>query len=158
MKIEPYNEQQADAVVDLSLRAWAPVFVSLKEVLDPPVYEDFYPEGWKVSQEKSVRDTIGSAEMSTWVAMEGDAVAGFMSIKMHSATFGEIYMIATDPNFQKRGIASKMTGFALDWMKNKGVTIAMVDTGGDPGHGPARRTYEKAGFGLLPVARYFKKL
>jgi hypothetical protein len=30
--------------------------------------------------------------------------------------------------------------------------------GGDPGHGPAHRVYEKAGFGLWPMARYFKKL
>jgi hypothetical protein len=34
----------------------------------------------------------------------------------------------------------------------------MVETGGDPGHAPARHTYEKSGFQLLPVARYFKKL
>jgi GNAT superfamily N-acetyltransferase len=48
--------------------------------------------------------------------------------------------------------------FALDWMRDAGMSIAMVETGGDPGHGPARRAYEKAGFGLWPVARYFKKL
>jgi hypothetical protein len=36
--------------------------------------------------------------------------------------------------------------------------VAMVETGGDPGHAPARRTYEKAGFSLVPVARYFKAL
>jgi hypothetical protein len=35
---------------------------------------------------------------------------------------------------------------------------AMVETGGDPGHGAARWAYEQAGFGLWPVARYFKKL
>jgi hypothetical protein len=28
----------------------------------------------------------------------------------------------------------------------------------DPGHAPARRTYEAAGFRIFPVARYFKKL
>jgi hypothetical protein len=44
------------------------------------------------------------------------------------------------------------------WMKDAGMSIAMVETGGDPGHAPARRTYEKLGFGLLPIARYFKKL
>lgn len=43
-------------------------------------------------------------------------------------------------------------------MKEAGMSIAMVETGGDPGHAPARHTYEKAGFGLFPVARYFKKL
>jgi hypothetical protein len=34
----------------------------------------------------------------------------------------------------------------------------MVETGGDPGHAPARRTYEKAGYTLMPIARYFKAL
>jgi hypothetical protein len=34
----------------------------------------------------------------------------------------------------------------------------MVETGGDPGHAPARRTYERSGFTLLPIARYFKNL
>jgi hypothetical protein len=43
-------------------------------------------------------------------------------------------------------------------MKEAGMTIAMVETGGDPGHGPARAAYARAGFGLFPVARYFKKL
>jgi hypothetical protein len=28
----------------------------------------------------------------------------------------------------------------------------------DLGHAPARHTYEKVGFELLPIARYFKKL
>jgi hypothetical protein len=43
-------------------------------------------------------------------------------------------------------------------MKAAGMSVAMVETGGDPGHAPARYTYEKMGFGLFPVARYFKKL
>jgi hypothetical protein len=36
--------------------------------------------------------------------------------------------------------------------------VAMVETGGDPGHAPARRACEKADYTLLPVARYFKAL
>jgi hypothetical protein len=43
-------------------------------------------------------------------------------------------------------------------MKASGMSVAMVETGGDPGHAPARHTYEKAGFKVLPIARYFKKL
>jgi len=34
----------------------------------------------------------------------------------------------------------------------------MVETGGDPGHAPARRVYEKAGYTGFPVAGYFKAL
>jgi hypothetical protein len=36
--------------------------------------------------------------------------------------------------------------------------IAVVETGGDPGHAPARALYESAGFALLRVARYFRLL
>ena len=56
------------------------------------------------------------------------------------------------------GIGTALTAFALAWIKNAGVGIAMVGTGADPGHAPARRTYEKAGMHLVPMARYFKKL
>jgi hypothetical protein len=34
----------------------------------------------------------------------------------------------------------------------------MVETGGEPGHAAARRTYEKAGYVILPIARYVKNL
>jgi len=71
---------------------------------------------------------------------------------------GEIYMVAVDPDFQGHGIGTALMEFALAWMKEAGMSIAMVETGGDPGHERARRTYEKVGFGLFPVARYFKKL
>jgi hypothetical protein len=43
-------------------------------------------------------------------------------------------------------------------MKDAGMSIAMVETGSNPGHGRARYTYEKVGFELWLVARYFKKL
>ena len=49
---------------------------------------------------------------------------------------------------------TRLTTFALDRMRD----VAMVETGGDPGHAPARRSYEKAGFTLLPIGRYFKAL
>jgi hypothetical protein len=36
--------------------------------------------------------------------------------------------------------------------------LAVVGTGGDSGHAPARRTYEKAGYTGLPLVRYYKHL
>jgi aminopeptidase N len=66
--------------------------------------------------------------------------------------------VTVDPDFQRRGIGLAMTDFAVERMKEAGMTIAMVETGGDSGHEPARAAYAKAGFGLFPVARYFKKL
>ncbi len=157
-QIEPYEPAHADAVVRLSLRAWSPVFDSLKIELAPAVWETFYPDGWHTSQEKSVRDTCASADFKTWVAFEAGVVAGFVALRFHEGKLGEIYMIAVDPDYQRRGIAMALTDFAVAHMKAAGMEIAMVETGGDPGHAPARAAYEKAGFRVLPLARYFRKL
>ena len=159
MQIEPYNPHQLDAVIRLSLQAWSPVFESIQNVLDADVYRAFYPDDWRVNQQKAVEDVCAAEDTNVWVAIAAGSTVGFVAVKLHSeSSMGEIYMVAVDPDFQGHGIGSALIEFALAWMKDAGMSVAMVETGGDPGHAPARRTYEKLGFGLFPVARYFKKL
>jgi GNAT superfamily N-acetyltransferase len=158
MQIEPYVTHQLEAVIRVSLRAWSPVFDSIQQVMDTEVYQHFYPD-WHIVQQKAVEEVCGDEDANVWVVIERDTVAGFVAVKLHSEDcMGEVYMLAVDPDFQGRGIGTALMEFALDWMKDAGMSIAMVETGGDPGHAPARHTYEKAGFELLPIARYFKKL
>jgi GNAT superfamily N-acetyltransferase len=95
-----------------------------------------------------------------WVAEVGASVVGFVAVELHHPErgMGETSMLAVDPDRQGGGIGTALTEFALDRLKDAGMTVAMVETGGDPGHAAARRTYEKAGYVLLPIARYFKNL
>ena len=159
MRIEPYEAHQLDAVIRLSLRAWAPVFDSIQNAMDADVYRAFYPDNWRVSQQKAVEDVCAAQDTNVWVAIDAGATVGFVAVKLDfESSMGEIYMVAVDPDFQGNGIGTALTEFALDRMKDAGMSVAMVETGGDPGHERARRTYEKVGFGLLPIARYFKKL
>ena len=158
IQIEPYENHQLDAIVRLSLRAWSPVFDSIEKAMDKEVYQHFYPD-WQVEQKKAVEDVCNSEDTKVWVAIEAGTVTGFVAVKLDlESSMGEIYMVAVEPDFQGRGIGTALTEFALDRMKEARMSVAMVDTGGDPGHEPARHTYEKAGFRLLPIARYFKKL
>lgn len=158
MQIEPYDETKLDAIVRLSLRAWAPVFASVEQAMDPEVFRLQHPD-WRVTQKEAVEAACSDDDVHVWVATEGGETAGFVALKCHEGDrMGEIYMIAVDPDHQRRGIAGALTAHSLDWLRRAGMTTAMVETGGDPGHAPARRTYEAAGFRVLPVARYFKKL
>ncbi|WP_242057806.1 MULTISPECIES: N-acetyltransferase [Nostoc] len=126
--------------------------------MDLEVYRSFYPDGWRVSQLHAVEGVCAAADTKVWVAIDG-SILGFVAVKLHfESSMGEIYMVAVDPDYQRRGIGTALMEFALDWMKVAGMSVAMVETGGDPGHAPARCTYEKLGFRLFPVARYFKKL
>jgi len=157
--IEPFEDAELDAVVRLSLRAWEPVFESLEQAMLPAVYRAFYRDDWRAAQRRAVAAVCAAPDVHVWVASEQSRVAGFVALKLHPQDqMGEIHMIAVDPDFQRRGIATRLIRHAVDWFKDAGMSIVMVETGGDPGHAPARRAYEASGFRLLPVARYFKGL
>jgi hypothetical protein len=52
-----------------------------------------------------------------------------------------------------------MYSFVLNYMREAGMKSAVVTTGGDEAHAPARRAYEKAGFsGAVPSFEYHIKL
>ena len=56
------------------------------------------------------------------------------------------------------GIATALNEFALSQMTAAGMKLAVVGTGGDDAHAPARRAYEKVGYIALPIVRYHKAL
>lgn len=153
--IRPLIASDADEVVDLSLRAWAPVFASFKAILGDDLYARVHPD-WHRDQAASVRSALEDHE--TWVAEADGSVAGFVNVVFNADRSAEIYMIAVDPGAQRQGTASQLTDFALDQMRARGIDLAIVATGGDPGHAPARSTYEKAGFTPCPQVWYSKLL
>ncbi len=93
-----------------------------------------------------------------WVAVADGIAVGFVATNVSDPgrNMGEISMLAVDPDHQGGGIGTALTKFALERLKDAGMKVAVVETGGDPGHAAARRTYEKADYTLLPIARYFK--
>ncbi len=159
LRILPLEPGQLDAVVTLSLRAWAPVFPAMREEMPPYIYQSFYPQGWEVRQDADIAALCRDDAVSVSVALVGDDLAGFVALRVHQEdSMGEVYAMAVDPDHQRRGVGAALLDFSLDWMREKGLAMAMVETGGDAGHTAARAAYEKAGFAQLPVARYFRKL
>ncbi len=162
LQITDYRATAEMAIVDLSLRAWAPVFESMRTTVGDAIFNVLYPD-WEPLQAKEVRETLANPEHTSWVATEdgvpvGFATAGVLAEWVPNATLGQIVMVAVDPESQRQGIGRRLTDTALAWFRKQGVTIAAVETGGDPGHAPARATYERSGFTALPIARYFQVL
>jgi ribosomal protein S18 acetylase RimI-like enzyme len=155
--IRPLAPTDVSAVVDLSLRAWAPVHQSMAGVLGETINALVYPD-WAAQQADDVRAICQDGTAQVWIAESGGRPAGFVAIRIGSDGTGEIDMIAVDPPAQGQGIGSALTQFAMRVMCDSGVQLAIVATGGDPGHAPARRTYEKAGFTGLPLVRYYARL
>lgn len=156
-RIRDYRAPDEEEVVDLSLRAWAPVFASLEAALGHEIFHRLYGE-WSQHQARAVQDTLADSAMQTWVAEAETGVVGFVAATLRSEIVGEIEMLAVDPDEQGRGTGSALTKHATAWLRDCGARVAVVETGGDPGHAPARRVYEQAGYTLFPVARYFMAL
>jgi ribosomal protein S18 acetylase RimI-like enzyme len=105
MCIRPYETADLPAVLRLSLRAWAPVFAVLERDMDPEVYQYFYPD-WRKCQQNAVEEVCADPNQHVWVAVDEGQIAGFTAVTLRTPTIGEIYMLAVDPEFQRRGHAS----------------------------------------------------
>jgi ribosomal protein S18 acetylase RimI-like enzyme len=155
--IRPLTDDDLDAVVGLSLRAWAPVFASFAETLGSDIYPRVYPD-WATGQARAVRDVCAGDHV--FVAEVDGKVVGFSAVVVRDddPKTGELDMLAVDPDHQRRGVGSALIRHSVDHLRRAGVVVVDVATGGDVGHEPARRAYEKAGFTALPLVRYYKAL
>ena len=160
VRIRPYRDSDLDRVLDIAVAAWEPVFGSFHELLGNDLYGSVFPE-WESMKRREVAAVCrGDNGRLAWVAEEDGEIAGFVSLNLNRETLiGEIEDNAVDPPHQNRGIGALMYAYVLDRMKEEGMKCAVVSTGGDSSHAPARRAYEKAGFTrLIPSIRYYQAI
>ena len=157
--IREFEEEDLPAIVEFSLRAWEPVFASVRRVLGDAIFLRLHPD-WRTGQAEAVRSSCTSDDRDVFVAVADARPVGFVAVALNAfhEGMGALDIVGVDPDYQRRGIAARLTTVALDHMHRRGMDIAVVETGGDPGHAPARATYEAAGFTLLPISRYFALL
>ncbi len=159
LNIRPFGPDDIKDIVELSLLAWEPVFTEWQRILGDDLYPIAIYTDWRQSQKTAVEKVCSSDKNTTWTAEIGGEIVGFLSYEVNDESkSGEVYMIAVHPGHQNRGFGTELNQFALRQFKECGMKLAVVGTGGDAGHAPARRSYEKAGYTALPLMRYYKKL
>jgi GNAT superfamily N-acetyltransferase len=159
LHIRPVRDNDIEDLVQLSLLAWAPVFVSFRQILGPNIYTSIWPD-WETSQSEAIESVCKDGEKTiVWVAEIDNKAVGFLAYVLdQKEKTVEVHLLAVHPEYQNQGIGTELNKFALRKMKESGMKMARVETGGDPSHAPARRSYEKAGYTPLPLVRYFKDL
>lgn len=159
MEIEPYGADHRDEVIELSIRAWGPVFERLRPAVPRYVYDSFWPAGWEVRQRADIAAVLDAAPNTVHLALEDGKLLGWVSVQLHPEDdMGEVHILAVDPTVQRRGTATALLEHAFAVVREAGMRMVMVETGDDPGHAASRATYEAVGFERWPVARYFKDL
>jgi GNAT superfamily N-acetyltransferase len=159
IEIREFEDDDIEAIVEFSLRAWEPVFTSVRTVLGDDIFLRLHPD-WRANQAEAVKSSCTNDERDVFVAVANGRPVGFVAVALNAfhERMGWIDIIGVDPEYQRRGISSRLTEHAIDHMRSHGMDIAVVETGGDPGHAPARAAYEAAGFSLLPIARFFRRI
>jgi ribosomal protein S18 acetylase RimI-like enzyme len=159
VEIRPMRDGDLDRIVELSLRAWEPVFVSIEATMGERLFGHFYGDDWRISQEADVRRACTG--LLVLVAVQDGRVVGFTAVDRKEGDDGdegEIHMLAVDPSAQGAGVGGLLTEAGVDVIRAAGKRVAMVATGGDPGHAAARATYERAGFTAWPSVQYYRLL
>ena len=140
--------------------AFAPIFASFRAILGEEIAALAYAEA--EAEQAALLDEIcdEASGHHVWIVEASGEIAGFVTFTVDGARrSGEIGLNAVDPEHSGRGIGTWMYGEALAKMKALGAALATVGTGGDPSHAPARRAYEKAGFGpAIASLQYYRLL
>lgn len=158
-RIVPYDPHYRTALLTLSVRAWEHVFPLLRREVPEFVYNAFYPTGWRERQRNDLAEVLDNGSECIDVAIDGDRPTGWVCTRFHPEdNMSEIYILVVDPDYQRRGIGAALMECSFARAREVGMGMAMVETGDDGGHMPARMAYESMGFVRWPVARYFKDL
>ena len=127
--------------------AFSPVFESFQSILGKEIYDLAQAKDDNAQGELLASFLKADSGWKVYVAEIIGKIVGFVSIKLDPDTkVGEIGLNAVHPDYANQGIGTAMYEFAVAKMKEAGMRVATVSTGGDPSHAPARRAYRKAGF------------
>ena len=157
LKIRPFNESDLNALIQITLLAFEPIFISFRQIFGSIIYPILYPD-WRKIQTDGLIWISKNEKTSLWVAEWEGVLVGYIGYELKDDQKGEVQLLAVHPNYQNRGIGTELNLFALQKMKEAGMVLAVVETGGDESHAPARVSYEKAGYTPLPLVRYFMHL
>ena len=160
LAIRPATAEDLPRLQEIRQAAFRPVFASFRSILGEEIYD--LAQAKDDEAQPALLESM-MAENSDWevyAGQVGDKVVGFVSVRFdHATKVGEVGLNAVHPSSGSRGWGTAMYRFAVARMKEVGMQVATVATGGDPSHAPARRAYEKAGFSVsFPGVWMYRRL
>lgn len=145
--LRPAQPAEAARLHAIRSAAFAPIFAAFRALLGDEIY-DLAQRRSDEAQAGLLNSLLaGEPGWEIYTAQSGTEIVGFMAVRLDAETaVGEIGLNAVDPQRAGQGIGTAMYEFAIARMKEAGMKVATVATGGDASHAPARRAYQKAGF------------
>lgn len=157
--IRPFVPDDLPVLHRIREAAFAPVFAGFRDTVGVEIAAIVFADA-EAGQGAHLDEICASAGHHVLVVECGGDMAGFVAFSVDSEKkMAVLGLNAVDPAFAGRGIGAWMYGEALARMKALGAAAVEVGTGGDAAHAPARRAYEKVGFGpVIPGVSLYRLL
>lgn len=162
MHIRDFRPEDLPALVDLTIEAFRPLFeIDLPTLLDPAVFA--HDHGNWSDDYRRMLPTLHDPDADRHIVLAEDAVdigppLGYVGWQVNTDGSGRLEMVAVHPAARRRGVGTAICRAALERLRQRGVTVVHVGTGGDPFHASARGLYESLGFNAYPVVDYTRVL
>ncbi|MGB7406177.1 MAG: GNAT family N-acetyltransferase [Pacificimonas sp.] len=159
LDVRPYRAADRSGLEAVALAAFAPVYAGIMDTLPDYAAAAFYPDGWETRERRHVETMLADEDLSFLIAETDSILIGYCGLRVHiDDRMGEVHVIGVDPLHQRHGIGRALIDAALVRFRNRGLEIAMIETGADEGHASARASYEAMGFDRWDAVRYLTKL
>ncbi len=150
-QIRPIESDDVAGCVTFGLESFRPVFNGFEEHYGTELFNVLRPD-WEHAQSTYIKEACTSDDKETWVSVADGKATGFIVLVVNvDSGLGEIELLAVNPDYQGGGIGTALNDFGTQRLREAGMQFAIVATGTDPGHAPARRSYEKAGFTPMAI-------
>lgn len=162
MHVRGARHTDLPALVELTIAAFRPLFeTDLPVLLDPLVYAHDHGN-WEDGYRKdvpSLHDPLANRFVTLAEdAEDSDRLLGYVGWRISPDGSGRLEMVAVHPRARRNGVGSAVCRVALANLKQLGVAVVHIGTGGDAFHAPARRLYESLGFSGYPVVDYTRAI
>jgi ribosomal protein S18 acetylase RimI-like enzyme len=148
VEIRSFEASDLEHLQSLRALAFEPVFRSFREIVGVEIADVALASAEEEQAELLEKLVDPDSPDQVFVTETEGKIVGFVSMSLdHRNSTGEIGLNAVHPDHRDQGVGTRLYEFVLQQMREAGMAAATVGVGGDPSHAPARRAYEKAGFG-----------
>ena len=154
----PFESTDTPRLCEIALLAWKPIFGHWADLMSPEMFRAAFGTDWRMDKMGQIESFCARYPQWCLVTEVDGRIAGFITwVLYRKRAIAEIGNNAVDPEYQGRGIGTQQYNRVLEVFRAEGMKFAMVKTGLDEPHAPARAAYEKAGFvALIPTVTYYR--
>ncbi len=161
MNIRPYRPTDLPSLVDLTIEVFGPFYEqSFRSMVPADVYAHQHGS-WADDYRESVpklHDPDHNKHVAVAEADTGEIVGYIAWVIDTLRRHGEIDTVGVRESARGHDLGRRLCEHAMSHMRECGVEVVELGTGGDEFHAPARALYEALGFHQVPVAVYMRAL